>query len=162
MCPPFFDSTAKFAVKGFAESLLVDSKINARNVRPILVMLGQLATKLSGNTASYLGTRQPRDMTEEELRAAQSATNGLMSAMPLAEFKDALQERYYGKNHSAPTTPTQAAKEIWDAIERGEWRIVVGPGARLLDEAVRANPRGAYDDGLVERLTRERDAGAKT
>lgn len=117
-------STAKFAVKGFTESLIVDFKINAKHVKPILVMLGQVSTNLSNNSAQYLGLQRSK--------------HKLASA--------------------APTTPEEAAYEIWQGIQRGEWRIVVGPGAQLLDAAVRADPESAYEPEFIQRLIRERDA----
>lgn len=153
-------STAKFAVKGFTESLLVDSKINAQNVRPILVMLGQVSTNLPGNSATYLGFKKPLDMSEEELKAIQQTTVDPMRSMPISEFRIALQDSLFGGNSKAPTTPEQAAQEIWDAIEREEWRVVIGPGAKLLDAAVRADPYSAYEEDFLSQLIRERDAAA--
>ena len=155
-------STAKFAVKGFTESLLVDSRLYARNIKPVLVMLGQVSTRLSGNSASYLGLKQPTDMSEDELMAVQRTTVDPMRSMPISEFRNALQNSLFGENSSAPTTPKQAAQEIWKAIERDEWRVVVGPGARLLDSAVRADPDSAYEEGFITKLIQERDAAVET
>ena len=34
---------------------------------------------------------------------------------------------------------------ILDGVRSGAWRILIGDDARLIDEAVRANPDAAYD-----------------
>jgi len=45
---------------------------------------------------------------------------------------------------AAPVTAAQAATVILDGVRRGAWRILVGDDAHFLDEAVRADPEGAY------------------
>ena len=46
---------------------------------------------------------------------------------------------------SAPMSAAEAATVILDGVREGRWRILVGDDAHQLDEAVRANPDGAYD-----------------
>ena len=36
---------------------------------------------------------------------------------------------------------------ILDGVRNGKWRILVGDDARALDDAVRADPEGAYGPG---------------
>ena len=48
----------------------------------------------------------------------------------------------------APVSSAQAATVILDAVERGEWRILVGDDAVGLDRRVRANPLAAYEPGF--------------
>jgi NAD(P)-dependent dehydrogenase (short-subunit alcohol dehydrogenase family) len=45
----------------------------------------------------------------------------------------------------APLSPAQAATIILDGVRSGDWRILVGRDAGLIDEAVRARPEAAYD-----------------
>jgi len=45
---------------------------------------------------------------------------------------------------NAPMTAEEAASVILEAVTNGEWRILVGDDAVALDEAVRADPEGAY------------------
>jgi hypothetical protein len=53
---------------------------------------------------------------------------------------------------NAPVTAEQAATIILDGVRAGKWRILVGDDAVALDEAVRADPEGAYgEDGLALR-----------
>ncbi len=46
---------------------------------------------------------------------------------------------------NAPMSAAEAATAILEGVRKGEWRILVGDDAHALDEAVRANPLGAYD-----------------
>ena len=57
----------------------------------------------------------------------------------------------------APTSAAQATTIILDAVRRGEWRILVGDDAVILDEMVRENPTDAY---LPDFMTRVQARGA--
>jgi NAD(P)-dependent dehydrogenase (short-subunit alcohol dehydrogenase family) len=110
-------STAKFAVKGFTESLIEDLRTNAPHVRAVLVMPGYIATNIVGNSMRAFGVT---DAAEIEKANA-------------------------GWRDGAPTTAAEAATVILDGVRSGAWRILVGEDARQLDEFVRANPASAYD-----------------
>ena len=51
---------------------------------------------------------------------------------------------------NAPTSADQAAQIILAGVEQEQWRILVGDDAALLDQAVRDNPAGAYDEGFFD------------
>jgi len=53
-------------------------------------------------------------------------------------------ERARAFRDEAPTTAAQAAKIILDGVKAGEWRILVGDDAQLLDQRVRQSPEQAY------------------
>jgi hypothetical protein len=54
-----------------------------------------------------------------------------------------------GFRDNAPMSAAEAATFILDSVKAGRWRILVGQDAVALDEAVRANPEGAYGpDGI--------------
>jgi hypothetical protein len=53
---------------------------------------------------------------------------------------------------NAPTSAAEAATIILDGVRAGEWRILVGHDAEVLDEAVRATPRDAYEPEFMDRL----------
>ncbi len=110
-------STAKFAVKGFTESLTEDLRTNAPHVRAVLVMPGYIATNIVGNSMRAFGLTD-----EAEIEKANA-----------------------GWREGAPTTSADAATVILDGVRSGEWRILVGEDAQLLDEFVRANPEATYD-----------------
>lgn len=141
-------STAKFAVKGFTESLLEDLRLNAPHVKAAVVMPGHIGTDIVANTQRVHQGDGRDDMSEARRTLAQRGMDeaslsdddirGLMETMS-AMFRD-----------NAPMTAAQAATVILDAVRNDEWRILVGEDARQLDEAVRADPLAAYGpDGLT-------------
>jgi NAD(P)-dependent dehydrogenase (short-subunit alcohol dehydrogenase family) len=110
-------STAKFAVKGFTESLIEDLRTNAPHVRVALVMPGYIATNIVGNSMRAFGAT---DTAEIEKANA-------------------------GWQENAPTSAAEAATVILDGVRSGTWRILVGEDAKRLDEFVRTNPASTYD-----------------
>lgn len=110
-------STAKFAVKGFTESLIEDLRLHAPNVRVVLVMPGHIGTEIVRNSQVVQRGEPPADMTKQA-----------------DVFRD-----------SAPTTAASAAAAILAGVVSGRWRLLVGDDAVRLDEAVRAHPDAAYD-----------------
>jgi len=109
-------STAKFAVKGFSEALIEDLRINAPNVRVVLVMPGHVATNIVANSLMAFGVPE----------------------------KDAI-EAGQGFHDSAPLSAAGAADVILDGVRSGAWRVLVGEDAHRLDQYVRAHPEDAYD-----------------
>lgn len=108
-------STAKFAVRGFSESLIEDFRLNAPHVKVAVVMPGHIGTDIVHNTRRIHGDAPvPPEMGD------------------------------YFRDH-APLTAAQAATIILDGVRAGRWRILVGDDAARIDEAVRADPEHAYD-----------------
>jgi hypothetical protein len=61
------------------------------------------------------------------------------------DLKGVVKMMQEGFRTSAPLSAAGAATVILDGVRAGKWRILVGDDAHRLDEAVRANPEGAYD-----------------
>jgi hypothetical protein len=55
----------------------------------------------------------------------------------------------------APTTASQAATVILDGVKAGQWRILVGEDAKLLDQRVREQPEQAYAPEFFQRFADE-------
>ena len=55
--------------------------------------------------------------------------------------------------HAAPTSAARAATIILDGVRAGEWRILVGDDAQVLDHALRAHPTEAYTEAFTDTLT---------
>ena len=125
-------SAAKFAVKGFTEALITDLRINAPHVKASVVMPGHIGTSIVENSMRF-GGMNLADMTDEDRR--------------LAEEMAAVFEA------SAPVTADQAAEVILQGVRDERWHILIGDDAHALDEAVRANPEGAYDGLSLGELT---------
>ena len=52
----------------------------------------------------------------------------------------------------APMTAAQAATTILNGVREGQWRILVGEDAALLDQMVREAPLDAYEPSFLDRL----------
>ncbi len=121
-------SSAKFAVKGFTEALITDLRINAPHVKVTLVMPGHIGTPIVEN-AVRIHEIEP---TREE-----------------AEFYSAASRLY---EDTAPMSAAEAASAMLEGVRSDQWRILVGDDAVELDEKVRADPSGAYDEAFFTPL----------
>ena len=137
-------SAAKFAVKGFTESLLEDFRLHAPHVRVAVVMPGHIGTDIGANSIRI----HAGDTSEAEMMAAARARmerRGLPTADLSDEQVNALIEEFVTRfRDNAPTTAEQAAQTIVDGIRTGQWRILIGDDAHRLDERVRADPVTMY------------------
>jgi NAD(P)-dependent dehydrogenase (short-subunit alcohol dehydrogenase family) len=152
-------AAAKFAVKGFTEALIVDTRVNAPHVKVSLVMPGHIATPIIQNSARILHKPETSEMTAEELaphRASLRHAGIAADAVSDAQMKAGIQRFDENFRDHAPTTATQAARQILDGVRAESWRIVVGPDARALDEAVREHPEQAYEKSFLEALLAKR------
>ncbi|HEX3955420.1 MAG TPA: SDR family oxidoreductase [Trebonia sp.] len=156
-------STAKFAVKGFTEGLIVDLRANAPQVRVVLVMPGHVGTDIMANSLRARGFPAPEQMSDaqvEELipRDAQAKLIGagvLAEGMSPDELRQMLVRANADFRDKAPVSAAEAATIILDGVRSGAWRILVGEDARKIDAAVRAKPEAAYDTELFSTLAQE-------
>ncbi|MEM7767021.1 MAG: SDR family NAD(P)-dependent oxidoreductase [Pseudomonadota bacterium] len=124
-------SAAKFAVKGFTEALVNDFRLNAPHLKASVVMPGHIGTNIALNTMREFG-----DMGDMDLPSPDGAEQ---DAQAVAEsFRDNGMD------------PEQAAEIILQGVRDERWRILVGPDAMGLDQAVRAAPEDAYESGFME------------
>ena len=103
-------SAAKFAVKGFTEALITDFRVHAPHLRALVVMPGHVGTAIIQNSASILD-QQPTP-TAHEVRDT------------------TLSDAFIA---SAPTTASDAALQILEAVDDGRWRVLIGQDAIALD-----------------------------
>lgn len=141
--------TAKFAVKGFTESLVCDLRVNAPHVGCSLVMPGVIGTDILANSYRISAGRDDDAVpTETELAVmrARTAKRGMdVAAMSDAEVIAFERKMSDGYRTTAPTTAAEAATIILDGVRAGQWRVLVGEDAHELDALVRADPESAYD-----------------
>ncbi|CCE08057.1 putative short-chain dehydrogenase [Bradyrhizobium sp. STM 3843] len=116
-------AAAKFAVRGFSESLRHELAVAQSPVRLSVVHPGGVATAIARNA------RMGQSMTDNERRV-----------QGIERF-----ERF------AKTTPRQAALRIIKGIERNEPRILIGSDARFMDVLQRLMP-GTYWKVLAKQL----------
>ncbi len=140
-------SAAKFAVKGFTEALIADFRVNAPHLSAHVVMPGHIGTSISINSMAMHGgvdIAQVRKML---------AMRGLpVDQLDDEQIEEAVAERGRQFRDEAPTNAADAATVILDGVREGEWRILVGDDAHILDGLVRDDPVIAYDLEFVDRL----------
>ena len=123
-------AAAKFAVRGFSESLRHELAMAKSPVKLSVVHPGGVATNIARNSRTGVG------MTDNA-RRAQSI-----------ERFDAV----------AKTTPTAAALRIIEGIEKNQPRILIGNDARFMDLLQRLRP-GTYWSVLARRIEKATKAG---
>ena len=147
-------SAAKFAVKGFTEALIIDLRLNAPHVHASVVMPGHIGTEIVHNSFREHG-RNPKELTTEQLveMRADLAGRGLdLSSVSDEDMRSGMVAQADLFRDTAPTSAAQAAAMILDGVRAGEWRILVGDDAYVLDEMVRADPTQAYEKPFIEEL----------
>jgi NAD(P)-dependent dehydrogenase (short-subunit alcohol dehydrogenase family) len=138
-------ATAKFAVRGFTESLIEDLRSNAPEVRAVLVMPGHVGTDIMANTRRAHGEKPITAADLEKARAGLAKLGLLAEDAPDDEVRAVIEQMMTDFRDKAPLSAAQAATIILDGVEAGSWRILVGDDAKFLDERVRADPERAYD-----------------
>jgi short-subunit dehydrogenase len=116
---------AKFAVRGFSESLRHELQVANSPIRLSVVHPGGVATNIARNSRTGSGVT-------DNARRAQSI-----------EFFDA----------AAKTTPAAAARRIIEGIEKNQPRILIGNDARFMDLLQRLRP-ATYWAPLARRFER--------
>ncbi|MFM8563890.1 MAG: SDR family NAD(P)-dependent oxidoreductase [Acidimicrobiia bacterium] len=152
-------SAAKFAVKGFTEALITDFRINAPHLRASVVMPGHIGTSIAINSRKLLGA-DPKEMTAEQvaqLRERLTRAGLDVSGASDEDLRVGIQAQGEAFRDQAPTSAAQATTIILEAVKRGDWRVLVGDDAVILDEMVRENPADAY---LPDFMTRVHARGA--
>jgi len=148
-------SSAKFAVKGFSEALLVDLRLNAPHVKVAVVMPGHVGTSIVINTNKVLGKADALEMPAREV--AQLRNQLVRRGFPVGDMDDsqiraAMHQLALNFRDNAPTTAAQAATIILDGVRNDAWRILVGDDAHVLDRMVRASPEAAYEESFMQAL----------
>ena len=139
-------ATAKYAVRGFTEGLVVDLRTHAPHVTAHVVMPSWVRTPILSNTRKAHGGL---DITP--VRAEMAARGVDVDELTDQQVLDALEREEQAIMDSA-VTPEAAAQQILDGVRAGQWRILVGEGAVILDEGVRRDPWSAYEDDFLATL----------
>jgi short-subunit dehydrogenase len=105
-------NAAKFAVKGFTESLREELEIEGTNIGVTCVHPGGIKTNIARN-------------------ARMTASQGMVDARSAGSFEK-----------SFMTTPAQAAADIVDGILKNRRRVLIGPDAVAIDLMQRLLPTG--------------------
>ncbi len=139
-------SAAKFAVKGLTEALIEDFRQNAPHVGVSVVMPGHIGTDIVINSRLvHAGSGEVGDDELVDLRATMAKRGVPVETMDDEAIRSMMTMFGTMFRESAPVSAAEAATVILDGVREGRWRILIGEDAHKLDEAVRANPEGAYD-----------------
>ena len=147
-------SAAKFAVRGFTEALIADFRVNAPHLKASVVMPGHIGTSIVINSGRYLG-RDPKELTAEQLQDLRQRLAKRGTPVDGASDEDLRQlmvTMAEGFRDDAPTSSAQAAEIILAGVRAGEWRILVGDDAHVIDRLVRDHAEEAYDVGFLDRI----------
>jgi len=148
-------STAKFAVKGFSEALLVDLRLNAPHVKVAVVMPGHVGTSIVFNTNKVLGKADPLQLGTQDVALVrdQLTRRGIPAdKMSDDEIRGVLHKRATDFFDQAPVSASQAAAVILDGVRKDAWRILVGDDAHAVDRLVRESPEMAYEPSFLQSL----------
>ena len=152
-------SSAKFAVKGFSEALLVDLRLNAPHVKVAVVMPGHIGTSIvhqhqqGARQAGGLGDAGGRGGARARAISCSAASRSASSSDD--QIRGVMHQLAISFRDNAPTTAAQAATIILDGVRNDAWRILVGDDAEALDRVVRATPETAYEPSFVQELARQ-------
>jgi NAD(P)-dependent dehydrogenase (short-subunit alcohol dehydrogenase family) len=151
-------SSAKFAVKGFSEALLVDLRLHAPHVKVAVVMPGHIGTSIVMNTAAVLGKPAALDMSPQDVAAVREllARRGIpVAGMSDEQIRTAMHQLALSFRDNAPVTAAQAATIILDGVRRDAWRILVGEDAHVVDRLVRETPETAYEQSFIDEVQKQ-------
>jgi short-subunit dehydrogenase len=123
-------ASAKFAVRGFSESLRHELQMAGSPVRLTVVHPGGIATNIARNSRTGTGV-----------------TDNARRAQAIERFDEV-----------AKTTPQAAALRIIEGIEKNKPRILIGNDARFLDILQRLRP-GTYWSVLAKRIEKAANKG---
>lgn len=154
-------STAKFAVRGFTESLIHDFRYNAPHLNVSVVMPGHTGTGIISNSLQILGQNQPKDWTEDEIAKTRKRWKiaGVENVQDLTDDEIRSNGAAEIENMQELGLPaSEAANIILDGVKNKTWRILIGTDTISLDQVVRESPETAYDPDFVKRW---RDANSK-
>ena len=144
-------SAAKFAVKGFSEALITDFRLTAPTLGVSVVMPGHIGTDIMINSGKLHGN-DPKEMTTEQiaqLRERYEKSGIDTSSASDEDIRVLIQMGGEGFRDSAPTSAEVASAHILAEVAKGQWRILVGDDAVVLDEEVRKDPWRAYEPDFL-------------
>lgn len=141
-------AAAKFAVKGFTEALIADFRVHAPHLSAHVVMPGHIGTSIAINSAEVHGGIDVVQVRKQ--LAMRDIPADHLSDSDIEALVTGLGESF---RDDAPTNSAQAATIILDAVLAGQWRILVGEDAEVIDDMVRQDPAGAYEPEFIDRIT---------
>jgi len=148
-------STAKFAVKGFSESLINDFRFNAPHLKVSIVMPGYVGSDIGINTLKIMGFPKPRDYTDDhidQIRAKWKIEGTDVAADTTNDDIRELLQQGIDNYNKGGMTPAQGAEIMLNGVKNEQWRIFVGKDSEAFDRAVRKYPLETYNLDFNKRV----------
>src|SRR3982074_1875560 len=118
-------SAAKFAVKGFTESLMNDLRLNAPHIKCSVVMPGHIGTSIVSNSRKIQSGSESERLNETEIAVTRQRLKGMgIDTAPMSDedIQQSAADRARTFRDEAPMTAAAAAKIILDGVKAGRWR----------------------------------------
>jgi hypothetical protein len=125
-------------------------------------MPGHIGTDIAINSSKLHGN-DPATMTATQLEAARErmARGGIDTAtVPDDDLRALMTAGAEAFRDMAPMSAAEASAFILASVQRGDWRILVGDDAVILDDLVRENPKDAYLPDFHEKVQARGALGA--
>jgi hypothetical protein len=140
-------------VKGFAEALITDLRINAPHIKCSVVMPGHIGTSIPLNSRKVQSGDPSGEVNARQIAQARARIASMgrdVSSLSDDDVRKMVAERERRFREEAPTSAAEAATIILDGVKADKWRILVGEDAHHIDEMVREAPERAYDLDFFE------------
>jgi hypothetical protein len=122
-------------------------------VKCAVVMPGHIGTDIVLNSRKVLAGSDVGDLTDADIDGFREQMGEMLpDTLTNDQIRGLIKGMGEGFRDNAPLSAAQAATIILDGVRAGTWRILVGDDAHRLDQAVRANPEGAYGPGGLDLL----------
>jgi NAD(P)-dependent dehydrogenase (short-subunit alcohol dehydrogenase family) len=150
-------SAAKFAVKGFTEALLNDMRLNAPHIGVSLVCPGHIGTDIAINSMlkslEIVGDVALDGLKKRILENADTP-EGVKDHVRNADVDQmkAILQVVGSEFKNTGMASADAATYILNAMQAGQWRVLVGKDAEALDAWVRKDPEGVYTVETMEEI----------
>jgi hypothetical protein len=135
--------------------LIADLAVNAPHVECSVVFPGNVGTSISSNTRQYLSGGVSDRFSDEQVERTRTQLAALGRApAELTEERIQAGAADFSRRflEDAPTTAAEAAAAILAGVKAGQWRILVGEDAKIVDEMVRAEPEASYSPEFFARV----------
>ena len=148
-------AASKFAVKGFTEALIADFRVNAPHLSAHVVMPGHIGTSIALNSNAMHGGTDVQSVRKQMAEMGHD-----VDQFSDEQIEQMVRDRGEAFRDHATTSAAQAATIILDEVLAGEWRILVGDDAHLIDDLVREDPWSAYEPEFMQRIIDRGHLGA--
>ncbi len=141
-------SSAKAAIRGFTDALLMDAYQNFPHVGVVCVHPGHIGTGIARLEFPKEGPSPVmlENLKERIHRLGVIPKDKTIEDFTIEEMQDLLQEEFKNK---APTSAKVAAEIILNGVRNGRTRILVGEDAVVIDWLARMFPRMIYNDSFI-------------